>query len=98
MINKIDGIQVNFSAEKPTLIVHNQDQPGHVAEVTSMLAENNVNIATMQLYRGKRGGYAVMVLEVDQNISVESLRWLENQGGIIKVTYINTTGENGGNG
>lgn len=98
MINKIDGIQVNFSAEKPTLIVHNEDQPGHVSKVTSMLAENNVNIATMQLYRGKRGGYAVMVLEVDQNISVESLRWLENQIGIIKVTYINTAGKNGGNG
>ena len=29
----IDGLDANFTAEHPTLIVHNQDQPGHVAEV-----------------------------------------------------------------
>lgn len=89
MINKLDGIEVNFTAEKPTLIVHNQDQPGHVAEVTSMLAHKCVNIATMQLYRDKRGGYAVMVIETDQDIPAQALLWLEHLEGIIKVTYIN---------
>ncbi len=90
MINKLDGIEVNFSSEKPTLIVHNIDQPGHVAEVTSMLSHKSVNIATMQLYRDKRGGYAVMVLETDQAIPLEAIVWLEHLEGIIKVTYINT--------
>ncbi|MBO5056857.1 MAG: L-serine ammonia-lyase, iron-sulfur-dependent subunit beta [Lachnospiraceae bacterium] len=90
MINKLDGIDVNFTAEKPTLIVHNQDQPGHVAEVTSMLSHKSVNIATMQLYRNKRGGYAVMVIETDQEIPAESIKWLEHLEGIIKVTYINS--------
>lgn len=89
MINQLDGIDVNFTAEKPTLIVHNLDQPGHVAEVTSMLSHKCVNIATMQLYRDKRGGYAVMVLETDQAVPDESIKWLEHLEGIIKVTYIN---------
>ena len=89
MIQKLDGIQVNFSAEKPTLIIHNLDQPGHVAEVTSMLSHKSVNVATLQLYRDKRGGYAVMVLELDQPVPQESIRWLEHLEGIIKVTYIN---------
>ena len=91
MINQLDDIVVNFSSEKPTLIVHNLDQPGHVAEVTSMLAHKSVNIATMQLYRNKRGGYAVMVIETDQDIPEESLTWLEHLEGVYKVTYINTT-------
>ena len=86
---KIEGIEVNFTAEKPTLIVHNVDQPGHVAQVTSMLAERNVNIATLQLYRDKRGGYAVMVIETDQEVPQDSVEWLEQLNGIIKVTYIN---------
>lgn len=90
MINKLDGIEVNFTSEKPTLIVHNIDQPGHVAEVTSMLSHKSVNIATMQLYRDKRGGYAVMVLETDQSIPSEAIHWLEHLEGILKVTYINT--------
>ncbi len=92
MINKLDGIDVNFTAEKPTLIVHNLDQPGHVAEVTSMLSHKCVNIAAMQLYRDKRGGYAVMVIETDQAVPEESIKWLEHLEGIIKVTYINLDG------
>lgn len=89
MINKLDGINVNFNGDSPTLIVHNLDQPGHVAEVTSMLSHKSVNIATMQLYRNHRGGYAVMVIETDQDIPAEALRWLSRLEGVIKVTYLN---------
>lgn len=89
MVNKLDGIEVNFTGESPTLIVHNMDQPGHVAEVTSMLSHKSVNIATMQLYRDHRGGYAVMVIEMDQNVPKEALDWLSRLEGIIKVTYLN---------
>ena len=89
MIQKIDGIDTQFSAEKPTLIVHNLDRPGHVAQVTSMLAENEVNVASMQLFRDRRGGYAVMVIETDQPVPAQSIQWLEGLDGILKVTYIN---------
>lgn len=89
MVNKLDGINVNFNGDSPTLIVHNLDQPGHVAEVTSMLSHKSVNIATMQLYRNHRGGYAVMVIETDQDIPAKALRWLSRLEGVIKVTYLN---------
>ncbi|MCC6093601.1 MAG: L-serine ammonia-lyase, iron-sulfur-dependent subunit beta [Eubacterium sp.] len=87
MVNRIDGLEANFSGDLPTLIVHNLDQPGHVAEVTSMLEHKSVNIATMQLYRSGRGGHAVMVIECDQEIPREALKWLEHLEGIEKVTY-----------
>ena len=89
MVNKLDGIDVNCSCEMPTLIVHNLDQPGHVCEVTSMLAHKSVNIANMSLYRDRRGGRAVMVIETDQPIPEEAVRWLEHLEGVLKVTYIN---------
>ena len=88
LINKIDGILVNFSGEQNTLIVHNIDQPGHVAEVTSTLSHKSVNIATMQLFRDARGGYAVMVIEIDQEMPIESIEWLNHLEGVIKVTYL----------
>jgi L-serine dehydratase len=88
LVNKIDGIAVNFSGEQNTLIVHNIDQPGHVAEVTSTLSHKSVNIATMQLFRDSRGGYAVMVVETDQEIPNESIEWLNHLEGVIKVTYL----------
>lgn len=89
MINiaKIDGLDANFSGDCPTLIVHNLDQPGHVAEVTSMLSHKSVNIAGMQLYRAHRGGNAVMIVECDQEIPRESISWLEHLEGVEKVTY-----------
>ena len=86
-IAQIDGIDTNFSGECPTLIVHNMDQPGHVSEVTSMLAHKSVNIATMQLYRSAKGGNAVMVVECDQQIPKEGIEWLKHVEGILKVTY-----------
>jgi L-serine dehydratase len=88
IINKIDGIDVNFSAEMPTLIVHNLDQPGHVALVTGTLCTHHINIATMQLYRNERGGYAVMVLETDQKIAPEISEEIARFDGVLKVTYV----------
>ena len=88
MINKIDGIDVNCSGELPTLIIHNFDKPGLVAKVTAMLAEENINVATMQIFRDKRGGYAVMVIETDEPIQRRSLTSLEEIDGVRKVTYI----------
>lgn len=85
---KLDGLEANFCGDYPTLIVHNMDQPGHVAEVTSMLAHKSVNIATMQLYRDKRGGNAVMIIECDREVPAESIEWLEKLEGIRKVTYL----------
>ena len=87
-IAQIDGIDTNFSGDYPTLVVHNLDQPGHVAEVTSMLAHKSVNVAAMQLYRSNRGGDAVMVVECDQEIPPEAIKWLTHVEGVKKVTYL----------
>lgn len=85
---EIDGLKANFEGNYPTLIVHNEDRPGHALGVTAMLAHRSINIATMQLYRSARGGYAVMIIECDNEVSEESIEWLRKQEGIIKVTYL----------
>lgn len=87
-ITQIDGIATDFSGSYPTLIIHNEDQPGYVAETASQLAKRNVNIATMQLFRSSRGKDAIMVLECDQEIPQDALDWLKNQIGIKKVMYL----------
>ena len=84
----IDGIHTSFGGECPTLIVRNLDQPGFVTGVASELSDEDVNIATMHLYRGSRGGDAVMVLECDQEIPEKTIEGLRNMEGILKVTYL----------
>lgn len=86
-VRKIDGLDANFSGDYPTLVVHNVDEPGHIAMMTEILRAQSVNIATMQLYRECPGGMAVTVIECDQEIPKEALEGLERAPGIIKVTY-----------
>ena len=86
-ICQLDGMEANFCAEYPTLIVQNLDQPGCVAKVTTMLSDIGINIATLQLYRDSRGGDAVMVVECDREVPADSIQWLEEQSGIERVTY-----------
>ena len=90
LIVRLDGIETNFAGNCPTLVVHNLDQPGHVAAVTKTLSQNGINIAAMHLYRNMRGGYAVMVIECDEGISGKIRHNLEKKEGVIKVTYLNT--------
>ena len=89
-ICEIDGIRTNFSGEHNTMIVHNMDTPGHVAQVTTVLAQKNVNIASMQLYRNTKGGYAVMIIECDDAIPENMINWLQDLDGMIKITSYNT--------
>jgi L-serine dehydratase len=87
-ITELDGLPVNFSGDFPTLIVHNEDLPGHVARVTTLLSDSGINIAYMQLNRAHRGGQAVMVLECDQEVPQEVLTRLQAMDGIVKVTFL----------
>ena len=67
-VSNLDGIEVDFSGESNTLIVRNQDRPGCITEVSAALSKEKINVATMQVFRHKRGGSAVMVVETDQPI------------------------------
>lgn len=91
-VSKLDGIDVHFSGESNTLIVRNVDQPGRITEVAAALSKCDVNIATMQVFRDKRGGFAVMVVETDQVVSKEAIENLEKKEGIIKVTFLDVSG------
>ena len=85
---KLDGIDVNFSGESNTLIIRNVDEPGRIKEVAAALSDAQINIATMQVFRDKRGGYAVMVVETDQIVPREAMEDLESKKGIIRVKFL----------
>lgn len=79
-IRRLDGLNVDFSGKEHTLIIHQTDAPGVIAGVTGALAGQNINIATMQVYRRKAGEDAMMVLELDgapDEALVESIRQMK---------------------
>ena len=88
-VNAIDEMEASFSGELPTLIIRNQDRPGIVSQVSQVLSDHQANIATMQLYRDRRGGLAVMVLECDNHLSSLLVDVLSHLDGVEKCTYLN---------
>ena len=92
-INAIDGLEASFSGDYPTLIIRNEDKPGIVSEVSYALSRNNANIATMQLYRDRRGGLAVMVIECDAPLSSEVQAKLASVDGVVRCTYLDLGGK-----
>ena len=87
VVNKIDGIDVNFTGDFNTLIVRNQDESGSVAAITSVLSQVHINVANMSVNRHRRGGDALMVIETDQHIKPRQVEFLSELPGILSVTY-----------
>ena len=88
-IRRIGDMALRFSAEQPTLIIRNEDKPGTVAEVSRILSEEKINIATFNVNRSSRGGTAVMVIECDTPLTDALLGRIRALPGILRAVYIN---------
>jgi L-serine dehydratase len=71
LITEINEQAVELSGEYPTLIVSHRDEPGVIAEVSHVLAQLNVNIAFMRVFRHGRGRDAYMCIETDTPVTKE---------------------------
>lgn len=87
MVNKIDGVTLNFTGNYNTLIVHNKDERGYISNVTQALTMARVNIANMSFNRNVRGESAIMVIETDEPVPEVILSLLNNLTGIMHITY-----------
>jgi len=61
---EIDGLPLEFTPEGTLLVIANQDVPGVVGRIGTLLGERGVNIADFALARGQ-GGHAAAVVKVD---------------------------------
>jgi len=75
-IVEIDGVPVRFSGARHTLLVGHADFYGAIATVTRVVADDRVNIAALSSNRDRRGGEALMCLELDGRLSDEALAWI----------------------
>ncbi len=75
-MSKINGFEINFSGSYHTLIVEHRDTPGVIATVTRVIADNDANIATLTCGRKRRGGEAMMSIEIDRRLSQYVLDYL----------------------
>ena len=70
------------------LIVENQDSPGVIGHIGNVLSENKININQFELSRQKKGGSAMAVVLVDEEIPETVMFHLENHTLVNKVHKI----------
>ena len=69
LVNRIDGLNVEFSGDTNTILVMHKDTPGVIANVTNLMhwEYESLNISGFHLSRSEKGGDAIMTIEIDNN-------------------------------
>ena len=76
LVSKLNGLRVSFTGECDTYLIRHYDRPGVIAAVTNFMMYCGLNINNFRLSREKKGGEALMMIEVDGNATEELLHQL----------------------
>ena len=72
-IVEVDSISIEAELAPHMLFVNNEDRPGFIGRLGAALGDAGVNIASFHLGRGVRGGNAIALVEVDDELPEEVL-------------------------
>jgi D-3-phosphoglycerate dehydrogenase len=85
----IDGVEIEAPLDGTMLVIRNEDRPGVIGEVGTILGRHGINIASFALGRGRGGAVGVVNLDPDQgqdlSVAIEELR---NVPGIRDVSLV----------
>lgn len=87
VIMDINDNLVNFTANKPTVLLKYADRKGLISEVSAIFASNGLNIASMKVTREKK--VATMICELDSTINDQSIEDINKIEDIFYVNSIN---------
>lgn len=87
-IVEINGYEFDVTPATNMLVAENEDKPGIIGQIGTLLGASKVNIATMQVSRNLKGNRAMMFLAVDSEVPAEPLRLLEGVEGIYRVQFV----------
>lgn len=87
-IVRIGDYRIEVVPSPYMLVTTHGDRPGVVGKVGTLLGEESVNIASMQLGRKSAGGEAMMVLQVDGHVPAETVKKLERLDVITTARYV----------
>lgn len=90
LITDVNGNKVEFSGNYPTILIRYIDQKGSISRISSILAKEDINIATMKVSR--EGKIATMIMEIDNPIKDNIINNIANLDEIIYITGINPIG------
>ncbi len=85
---RVDDYLIEIIPSRYMLVTTHQDRPGVVGKIGTLLSDENINIASMQLGRNKADHKAMMFIQVDEEISRETLNKVQELDFIIKASFV----------
>ena len=89
-IVSISGLDVDLSPEKGSILLacDNEDRPGMIGRVGTLLGSSDINISSMQVGRRGRRERALMIIAIDEPPSEAHIRGVEAIDGIHNVRLV----------
>jgi len=84
----IDNFKVEIVPQGELLIMYNNDKPGVIGNIGSLLGKKNINIARMHFGRETLGGRAISVVSIDTPASPEIIKEIKKLPNILSVKQI----------
>jgi L-serine dehydratase len=85
---EVNGFSSNFAANLYTIIILSEDRKGTVSFISSVLANDDCNIASMIVSRKGKNDLACQFYEMDSGIRPITLEYLKSLPWVESVTYI----------
>jgi D-3-phosphoglycerate dehydrogenase len=83
-IVEIKGIRIEAELGRHMLYTTNEDKPGFIGRLGTLLGEAGVNIATFHLGRSAPGADAIALIEIDQPLSDAQLAQVRAIPGVVQ--------------
>ena len=83
-IVEIKGIRIEAELGRHMLYTTNEDKPGFIGRLGTLLGESGINIATFHLGRSAPGGDAIALIEVDQALGEDLLARVRAIPGVVQ--------------
>lgn len=87
-IAEVNGYKAHFSARLHTLIITADDVKGTIAFISSVLSNDDCNIATMNVSRKGKHHEACHIVEMDSGLKPITLEYLKSLAWVHDITYI----------
>ena len=87
-IVRVDDFYLEAVPEGFILILRNRDVPGVVGTVGTLLGNNGINIAGMELGRSEKGGNAISFIHVDEAVTKKALQDLRDHPQIVSAEQV----------
>jgi len=84
----IDNFKVEIVPEGELLLLYNNDKPGVIGNIGTLLGKNHINIARMHFGRERQGGMAISVVSIDAHASPQIIEQIKKLPNILSVKQI----------